>query len=63
MKEEELTSKTQCDCGDVYAAIAMALYETLGGVHDVEHQVLTIRHTDTPWSGKWLVLRATPQKK
>ncbi len=63
MKDKAQTNKVQCECGDVYAAIAMALYETLGGVHDVEEQVLTIRRAHTAWSGKWHVLRVLPQRK
>ena len=63
MKQKDQTNKAQGANGDVYAAIAMALYETLGGVHDVEHQVLTIRRTNSPWSDKWHVMRVMPQKK
>lgn len=63
MKAEEKENQT-CECGEeVYAAIALALHEALGGVHDVEKQVLTIRRTNSPWSGKWNVLRVIPQRK
>lgn len=65
MKKEEKENKTMaCECNDeVYAAIAMALHESLGAVHDVEKQVLTIQRTSSPWSSKWNALRIIPQKK
>lgn len=48
---------------DVYAAIAMALYQTLSGVHDDEHTVITIEQTKrrySPWSSKIHTLRRMP---
>ena len=36
---------------EVYAAIAMALYEAKGGMlHDDESGKITIRKHDTPWT-------------
>lgn len=64
MEKEEKESKKACECNDeVYAAIAMALHESLGSVHDVEQQVLTIRRAGSPWSSKWNALRVMPQRK
>ncbi len=64
MKKEEKENKSVCGCNDeVYAAIAMALHESMGAVHDVEKQVLTIRRTSSPWSTKWNALRVIPQRK
>ena len=65
MKKEETENKTTCGCNndEMYAAIAMALHESLGSVHDVEKQVLTIRRTNSPWSAKWNALRIIPQRK
>ncbi len=48
---------------EVYAAIALALHEALGAVHDDEKQVLTIRRISSPWNAKWNALREIPQKK
>ncbi len=51
-------------CNDeVYAAIAMALFEATGVEHDKEEHVLTIHHTHSPWSEKWTALRVIPQRK
>lgn len=64
MKKEEQGNKAAGECNDeVYAAIAMALHESSGTVHDVEKQVLTIRRTNSPWNNKWSALRVIPQKK
>lgn len=49
---------------EVYAAIAMALYELQDDVHDVENTVLTIRRNgQSPWNSKVYTLREIPQKK
>lgn len=51
--------------GEVYAAIATALYEMSDDNHDIEHTVLTIRkvrRTYSPWSSKIYGLRETPRK-
>lgn len=43
--------------GEIYAAIAMALHEELGNVHDIEAGVLTITPRDSQWNAKHLLLR------
>ncbi|GHT79156.1 hypothetical protein AGMMS50262_22540 [Bacteroidia bacterium] len=51
--------------GDVYAAIAMAIYEATE-LHDEENTILTIKNTArnySPWSSKIYTLRETPIKK
>lgn len=64
MKKEETTHLSKETCTDeVYAAIAMALHEELGGVHDAESNVLTIRRIQSPWSAKYEALRVIPRKK
>lgn len=50
--------------GEVYAAIAMALYEMQANVHDVESNVLTIKRTaPSAWANKANTLRQMPEKK
>lgn len=50
--------------GEVYAAIAMALYELQANVHDVESNLLTIKRTaPSAWSNKANTLRQMPEKK
>ena len=50
--------------GEVYAAIAMALYELQANVHDVESNVLTIKRTQpSAWSNKSNTMRQMPEKK
>ncbi|MCD8267232.1 MAG: lamin tail domain-containing protein [Parabacteroides sp.] len=51
--------------GEVFAAIATALYEMNDDNHDIENTVLTIRkvrRTYSPWSSKIYSLRETPRK-
>ncbi|MDD7437468.1 MAG: hypothetical protein PUK66_01300 [Bacteroidales bacterium] len=51
---------------DVYAAIAMALHETLGMPNDRESNVITIdraKHSNSPWGNKALTLRQLPRRK
>lgn len=51
--------------GEVFAAIATALYEFTEDVHDMENTVLTIRKVTrnySPWSSKIYGLRELPQK-
>ena len=43
--------------GEVYAAIAMALHEEMGNVHDTESGILTITPRDSQWNAKHLMLR------
>ncbi|MDR0547224.1 MAG: OadG family protein, partial [Dysgonamonadaceae bacterium] len=50
--------------GDVYAAIAMAIYEATE-LHDEENTILTIKNAArhySPWSSKIYTLRETPVK-
>lgn len=52
------------ESGEVYAAIAMALYEYQNDIHDVENTILTINKVErrySPWSSKIYGLRETPQ--
>ena len=51
--------------GEIYAAIAMAIYEATE-LHDEENTILTIKRSVSsysPWSSKIYTLRETPQKK
>jgi hypothetical protein len=51
--------------GDIYAAIAMAIYEATE-LHDEENTILTIKKTArsySPWNSKIYTLRETPVKK
>ncbi len=51
--------------GEVFAAIATALYEMNDDNHDIEHTVLTIRKVRraySPWNSKIYTLRETPKK-
>lgn len=53
------------ESGEVFAAIATAIYEFTEDVHDVENTVLTIRKVTrsySPWSSKIYGLRDTPKK-
>jgi Na+-transporting methylmalonyl-CoA/oxaloacetate decarboxylase gamma subunit len=64
MKAEDQKVEAMNESSDeVYAAIAMALHESMGAVHDVEQQVLTIRRVQSPWSAKYNTLRVIPQMK
>ena len=50
--------------GEIYAAIAMAIYEATE-LHDDENTILTIKNTVrnySPWSSKIYTLRETPKK-
>ena len=53
------------ESGEIFAAIATALYEMSDDNHDVENTVLTIRkvaRTYSPWSSKLYGLREVPRK-
>lgn len=53
------------ESGEIFAAIATALYEMSDDNHDIEHTVLTIRkvaRTYSPWSSKIYGLREVPKK-
>ena len=54
------------ESGEIFAAIATALYEMSDDNHDIENTVLTIRKVQrsySPWSSKIYTLRQTPSKK
>ena len=51
--------------GEVFAAIAMAIYAATEEVHDAENTVLTIRRVErtySPWSSKIYGLRDLPKR-
>lgn len=61
---EPSASTDEAPSGEVYAAIAMALYELQANVHDVESNVLTIRRSgSSAWNDKSGTLRRMPQKR
>lgn len=54
------------ESGEIFAAIATALYEMSDDNHDIENTVLTIRKVQrsySPWSSKIYSLRQAPNKK
>ena len=63
MKQEDTANKAANCPDEVYAAIAMALHEELGGEHVIESNVLTIHRVHSPWSAKYDALRVIPRKK
>lgn len=62
-KEEKSAVKATSASNDVYAAIAMALYEFRGGMHDLESNVITICNTQSPWNSKVSMMRSKPIRK
>ncbi len=53
------------ESGEIYAAIAMAIYEITEDTHDDENTVLTIKNVArnySPWSSKIYTLRESPKK-
>ena len=65
-KQEAKEKKLGEAPGEIFAAIAMAMYEMQSDVHDVEDTVLTItrvKRSYSPWSSKIYALRETPLKK
>lgn len=63
LSPEEAKEVTQ-QSGDVFAAIAMAIYEATE-LHDEEHTILTIKNKASvysPWSSKIYTLRELPKK-
>jgi Na+-transporting methylmalonyl-CoA/oxaloacetate decarboxylase gamma subunit len=70
MKASGITKEAAIDIheqssGEVFAAIAMAIYESTE-LHDKENTVLTIKNTErsySPWSSKIYSLRELPNKK
>ena len=64
-KEEAKEKGLGRESGEVYAAIAMALYQHLE-VHDVEDTIITINKVKkaySPWNSKIYSLREVPNKK
>ena len=61
--EEKKENKSAAASDEVYAAIAMALYEMQGGMHDVESGVLTLVDQQSAWSAKSGFMRAKPERK
>lgn len=64
LTKEEAEGVSQ-QSGDIYAAIALAIYEATE-LHDEENTILTIKNTArnySPWSSKIYTLREIPQKK
>ena len=57
MTENQPLAKAEDKEGEVYAAIAMALHEEMGNVHDIESGVLTITRQTSAWNAKHLMLR------
>ena len=60
-----VTADAGQESGEIFAAIATALYEMSDDNHDIENTVLTIRKVRraySPWSSKLYGLRQTPQK-
>ena len=65
-KQEAKEKKLGEAPGEIFAAIAMAMYEMQSDVHDVEDTVLTItrvKRSYSPWSSKIYTLRETPPRK
>ncbi len=66
IKNRDTADKLAKNTGEIYAAIAMALYELDNEEHDWEETKLTINkvaRTYSPWSSKIYGLRETPNKK
>jgi Na+-transporting methylmalonyl-CoA/oxaloacetate decarboxylase gamma subunit len=64
LSHDEAKEVTQ-QSGDVFAAIAMAIYEATE-LHDEEHTILTIKNKASvysPWSSKIYTLRELPNKR
>ena len=62
---DEIVTAPTFESREVYAAIAMALYEVAEEVHDIENAVLTIKTVDrtySPWSSKIYTLREIPRR-
>lgn len=57
MTEKNATTKSEGKEGEIYAAIAMALHEEMGNVHDEESGILTITPRTSQWNAKHLMLR------
>ncbi|GHU87729.1 hypothetical protein FACS1894155_01260 [Bacteroidia bacterium] len=62
---KEQAKEVASESGEIYAAIAMAIYEATDAVHDDENTVLTIKNVArnySPWSSKIYSLRELPKK-
>ena len=65
-KGEVVADNAGEESGEIFAAIATALYEMSDDNHDIENTVLTIRKVQrsySPWSSKIYTLRQNPHKK
>lgn len=65
LKSEE-AKPVKNDSGEVYAAIAMALYQYQSKSHDIQQTRLTMKkveRTYSPWSSKIYGLRTLPTRK
>lgn len=63
MSKSTILSKDDQPTADVAAAIAMALYDLNGEVHDVENAILTFNKSSkfySPWSSKIHNMRRLP---
>ena len=63
--KSKITADSGQESGEIFAAIATALYEMSDDNHDIENTVLTIRkvaRTYSPWSSKIYGLREVPKK-
>lgn len=61
-----ISANAGTESGEIFAAIATALYEMSDDNHDIENTVLTIRKVQrsySPWSSKIYTLRQSPNKK
>jgi len=62
---EEEARNIASESGEIFAAIAMAIYEITEDQHDEENTVLTIKSVArnySPWSSKIYTLRELPRK-
>ncbi|MDR1369645.1 MAG: OadG family protein [Dysgonamonadaceae bacterium] len=62
---KEQAKEHASESGEIYAVIAMAIYEATESVHDDENTVLTIKNVArnySPWSSKIYSLRELPKK-
>ena len=54
-EDERIVTSIKTIPGEVFAAIAAALYEMTENAHDIESNILTIKRTEntySPWSSK-----------
>lgn len=64
--QQKVSEQKDADMGEINAAIALALYEEMGGMHDAESYVLTFVHkrtSESDWNSKGQTMRQRPQYK